>query len=105
LRSCALFAEVHLLRNIGSSFFISMCVAEIVRTTAQNYSRLNETISLLNNRLTLPWVMGGFCSPRARHVVVRSGSSCLPSLALAPVVRPSKISDAILRYYRIKLSD
>src|SRR5216683_1082735 len=50
----------HLLRNIGSSFFISMCVADIVRVTAQNYSRLSELISPFNNRLALPWVMGGW---------------------------------------------
>ncbi len=41
----------HLLRNIGSSFFISMCVADIVRVTAQNYSRLSELISPFNDRL------------------------------------------------------
>src|SRR6266436_4114454 len=53
-------AVFHLLRNIGSSFFISMCVADIVRVTAQNYSRLSELISPFNDRLTLPWVMGGW---------------------------------------------
>ncbi len=50
----------HLMRNIGSSFFISLCVADIVRVTAQNYSRLTEMISPFNERLTLPWVMGGW---------------------------------------------
>src|SRR5258708_5676155 len=49
----------HLLRNIGSSFFISMCVADIVRVTARNYSRLSEMISPFNDRLGLPWGMGG----------------------------------------------
>ncbi len=53
-------AIFHLLRNIGSSFFISMCVADIVRATAQNYSRLSEMISPFNERLALPWVMGGW---------------------------------------------
>ncbi len=53
-------AVFHLLRNIGSSFFISMCVADIVRVTAQNYSRLSELISPFNDRLALPWVMGGW---------------------------------------------
>jgi MFS transporter, DHA2 family, multidrug resistance protein len=53
-------AVFHLLRNIGSSFFISMCVAEIVRTTARNYSQLGEMISPYNPRLSLPWVMGGW---------------------------------------------
>ena len=50
----------HLLRNVGSSFFISMCIAEIVRTTTQNYSRMTEMISPFNRGLSLPWVMGGW---------------------------------------------
>ena len=53
-------AIFHLLRNIGSSLFISMCVADIVRVTAQNYSRMSEMISPFNGRLALPWVMGGW---------------------------------------------
>jgi MFS transporter, DHA2 family, multidrug resistance protein len=50
----------HLMRNIGSSFFISMCVAEMVRSATANYSRLNEMISPFNRQLSLPWVMGGW---------------------------------------------
>jgi DHA2 family multidrug resistance protein len=53
-------AVFHLLRNIGSSFFISLSVADIVRVTAQNYSRMTEQISPFNERLNLPWVMGGW---------------------------------------------
>ncbi len=53
-------AVFHLMRNIGSSFFISLCVADIVRVTAQNYSRMSEMISPFNERLKLPWVMGGW---------------------------------------------
>jgi DHA2 family multidrug resistance protein len=53
-------AVFHLLRNIGSSFFISLCVADVVRITAQNYSRMNEMISPYNGRLALPWVTGGW---------------------------------------------
>jgi len=53
-------AIFHLLRNIGSSFFISLCVADVVRVTAQNYGRMTEMISPFNKRLTLPWVMGGW---------------------------------------------
>lgn len=48
----------HLLRNIGSSFFISMSVTEIVRSGAINYERLTENISQFNPVLKLPWVMG-----------------------------------------------
>ncbi|MBI3515689.1 MAG: MFS transporter, partial [Proteobacteria bacterium] len=53
-------AIYHLLRNIGSSFFIALCVTEIVRGTAQNYERLGEAISPFNERLNMPWVMGGW---------------------------------------------
>lgn len=53
-------AVFHLLRNLGSSFFISICVAEIVRSTGVNYSRLIEGISTFNPSLALPWVMGAW---------------------------------------------
>ncbi|MSP00787.1 MAG: DHA2 family efflux MFS transporter permease subunit [Acetobacteraceae bacterium] len=53
-------ALFHLSRNIGSSFFISVCVAEIVRATGANYSRLTEMISPFNKSLDLPWVMGSW---------------------------------------------
>ncbi len=48
----------HLLRNLGSSFFISILVAEIVRSTSVNYSRMVEMISPFNKILTLPEVIG-----------------------------------------------
>ncbi|UYN94680.1 MAG: DHA2 family efflux MFS transporter permease subunit [Enhydrobacter sp.] len=51
-------AVYHLLRNIGSSFFISICVAEIVRSTGANYGRLVEMVTPYNRVLDLPWVMG-----------------------------------------------
>jgi DHA2 family multidrug resistance protein len=53
-------AVYHLLRNIGSSFFISICVAEIVRATSANYSRLVEMLNPFNRTLALPWVTGGW---------------------------------------------
>ena len=53
-------AVFHLLRNLGSSFFISICVAEIVRSTGINYSRMIESISSYNPSLALPWVMGAW---------------------------------------------
>jgi len=52
----------HLLRNIGSSFFISMTVTEIVRSASTNYERLTENISVFNPVLKLPWVMGAWHS-------------------------------------------
>lgn len=48
----------HLLRNIASSLFISITIAEIVTSTGANYSRLVEVINPFNPALSLPWVMG-----------------------------------------------
>jgi DHA2 family multidrug resistance protein len=53
-------AMFHLLRNIGSSLFISLSVAEIIRSGAMNYSRMTEMISPYNRTLQLPGSMGGF---------------------------------------------
>lgn len=53
-------AVFHLMRNIGSSFFISLSVAEIVRATGANYSRLTELVSPYNRTLDLPWVVGSW---------------------------------------------
>jgi DHA2 family multidrug resistance protein len=53
-------AVFHLLRNLGSSFFISLCVAEIVRATGRNYSRMAEGITPFNELLSMPWVTGAW---------------------------------------------
>jgi DHA2 family multidrug resistance protein len=53
-------ALFHLLRNIGSSLFISLSVAEIVRSTAMNYSRMTEMITPYNELLSVPGLMGGW---------------------------------------------
>jgi DHA2 family multidrug resistance protein len=50
----------HLLRNMGSSFFISISIAEIVRTTGANYSRMTEMISPYNHALTMPGMTGAW---------------------------------------------
>jgi DHA2 family multidrug resistance protein len=50
----------HLLRNLGSSLFISVAVTEIIRTTTANYSRMTEQISAYNKALQLPWVTGAW---------------------------------------------
>jgi MFS transporter, DHA2 family, multidrug resistance protein len=50
----------HLLRNFGSSLFISVAVAEIVRSQSANYARMVEAISPYNRVLELPWVMGAW---------------------------------------------
>lgn len=51
-------AVFHLLRNIGASLFISVCVAEVVRSTGMNYAVLSELISPYNRTLALPWAVG-----------------------------------------------
>ena len=51
-------AVYHLLRNLGSSFFISVCVAEIVRSTGMNYAHLAELLTPYNKALDLPSVLG-----------------------------------------------
>ncbi|HTE96884.1 MAG TPA: hypothetical protein VK678_25775, partial [Bradyrhizobium sp.] len=50
----------HLLRNMGSSFFISLSIAEIVRTTGANYSRMTEMITPFNPALTMPGMTGAW---------------------------------------------
>ena len=53
-------AVYHLLRNIGASLFISISVAEVIRSTGMNYAQLSEVISPYNKALTLPWVTGSW---------------------------------------------
>lgn len=50
----------HLLRNIGSSLFISITVTEVVRSTGVNYARLAEFINPFNPILTSPFVSGAW---------------------------------------------
>ncbi len=50
----------HLLRNLGSSLFISVAVTEIVRTTGANYSRMTELATVYNKVWQLPWVTGAW---------------------------------------------
>lgn len=53
-------AVLHLMRSIGSSFFISITVAEIVRTTSANYGRMTEMLSPYNKSLGAPAITGGW---------------------------------------------
>lgn len=50
----------HLTRNIASSFFISICVAEVLRATGANYSRLVENVTSYSKQLLIGPVMGGW---------------------------------------------
>jgi DHA2 family multidrug resistance protein len=53
-------AIFHLLRNIGSSFFISLSIAEIVRTSGANYSRMTEMVTPYNKALANPALTGAW---------------------------------------------
>jgi DHA2 family multidrug resistance protein len=53
-------AVYHLLRNIGASLFISVSVAEVVRSSGLNYARMSEIVSPYNKVLAMPWVTGGW---------------------------------------------
>jgi DHA2 family multidrug resistance protein len=48
----------HLLRNFGSSIFISLSVMVASRTGRISYAELSEHISSLREATQLPWVMG-----------------------------------------------
>lgn len=50
----------HLLRNFGSSLFISIAVAEIVRASGANYARMTEAISPFNEVWNMPWSTGAW---------------------------------------------
>lgn len=50
----------HLLRNFGSSIFISVAVAEIVRASSANYSRMMESVSPFNSVWYMPWSTGSW---------------------------------------------
>jgi MFS transporter, DHA2 family, multidrug resistance protein len=53
-------AVFHLLRNIGSSLFISLSFAMVVQSTGANYSRMTEFITPYNRVMSLPWAMGAW---------------------------------------------
>jgi MFS transporter, DHA2 family, multidrug resistance protein len=50
----------HLLRNFGSSLFISIAVAEIVRATGSNYARMVEVMSPYNKLWGMPGSSGAW---------------------------------------------
>jgi DHA2 family multidrug resistance protein len=53
-------AVFHLLRNIGSSLFISLSFAMVVQSTGANYSRMTEFVTPYSRVISLPWVMGAW---------------------------------------------
>jgi MFS transporter, DHA2 family, multidrug resistance protein len=62
----------HLLRNITSSLFISITVAEILASTGANHARLVEFINPFNPVLSIPAVMGAW-ETETLHGIARLG--------------------------------
>ena len=53
-------AVFHLLRNFGSSIYISVCVALVLRTAKISYAGMAEKISPFNEALRYAWVLGNW---------------------------------------------
>lgn len=53
-------ALFNLMRNFGSSVFISLSILVLVRTTAENYSGLSALVSPINKSLRYPEILGGW---------------------------------------------
>lgn len=66
-------AVFHLLRNLGSSLFISLSVAEIVRSSGVNYAYMVEFITPFSERLSMPWVLGARDIESAKGLASISG--------------------------------
>jgi MFS transporter, DHA2 family, multidrug resistance protein len=72
----------HLFRNFGSSLFISIAVAEIVRTQATNYARMVEHVSPYNRVLEMPWAMGAWSVDTATGLARLSGEIARQSIII-----------------------
>ncbi len=72
----------HLLRNFGSSLFISIAVAEIVRTSGANYARMVEHVSPYNRVLDIPWAMGSWAVDSAPALAKLSGEIARQSVLI-----------------------
>ncbi len=66
-------AVFHLLRNIGSSIFISLSVALVIRSTKTTYAGMTEHVSPFNELLSMPWVSGLWSADGAAGLAVLSG--------------------------------
>jgi DHA2 family multidrug resistance protein len=63
----------HLLRNLGSSIFISLSVTLVIVSTATNYAGLTEFISDYNKALSLPWLLGAWRADSMTGLAALSG--------------------------------
>ncbi len=63
----------HLLRNFGSSVFISLSVAMIIRTANVSYAELTEFISPFNEVMRYPWAIGVWSIESTEGLAALSG--------------------------------
>ena len=66
-------AVFHLLRNIGSSIFIALSVAVLIRTTGMNYARMIEFVTPFNPVMDFPAVAAIWDLATTRGLAVASG--------------------------------
>jgi DHA2 family multidrug resistance protein len=59
-------AVFNLMRNFGSSLFISMCILVLVRSTAENYAGLSAMVSPMNEALRNPGLAGNWAWDTAK---------------------------------------
>ena len=68
-------AFFHLLRNLGSSIFISVSIALVIRTTKVSYAGLVENFSPYNENLRLPWVTGAWSTESTPELMALSAEA------------------------------
>jgi DHA2 family multidrug resistance protein len=66
-------ALFHLVRNFGSSIFISLSILLLVRSTAASYAGLVEVVSDFNKTLSLPEVVGLWTTATPRGLLAIAG--------------------------------
>ena len=66
-------AVYHLLRNLGSSIFISLSVTTVIRTSKINYAELSERISPFNENLAYSGLLGAWNVDTVRGLAAVSG--------------------------------
>ncbi len=66
-------ALFHLVRNFGSSIFISLSILLLVRSSAANYAGLSEFISEFNKTLALPEAVGLWTMASPRGLLAIAG--------------------------------
>lgn len=66
-------AIYHLVRNLGSSIFISLSILLLVRSSAANYAGLTEVITEYNKTLALPEAVGLWSTATPRGLAAIAG--------------------------------